>query len=136
VLQLDAAAEGNYAGQVTFNDNDPANASFSFSLAGTVIAAAPIAAVTDSGGNELVSTAGQETLGSTPLDVPLSQVFTISNVGSQTLTINAASLSVPAGFTVTARPAASVAPGASTSFTVQMTATALGSYSGTVSFRI
>ena len=134
VLQLDAAAEGNYAGQVTFNDSDPANASFSFSAAGTVIAAAPIAAVTDSAGNALVSTAGQESLGSTPLDVPLSQVFTISNVGSQTLTIDAASLSVPAGFTVTSRPAASVAPGGSTSFTVQMAATALGSYSGTVSF--
>ena len=38
VLELDAAAEGNYTGQVTFNDNDPANASFSFSAAGTVIA--------------------------------------------------------------------------------------------------
>ncbi len=134
VLELDAAAEGNYTGQVTFNDNDPANASFSFSAAGTVIAAAPIAAVSDSAGNALVSTAGQESLGSTLLNVHLSRVFTISNVGSQTLTIDVSSLSVPAGFTVTSAPGASVAPGGSTSFTVQMTATALGSYSGTVSF--
>ena len=62
------------------------------------------------------------------------RTFTVRNAGTQTLTLGS-SISVPTGFTlVNGLGAISLAPGATTTFTVSLDATNAGIYSGQVSF--
>jgi hypothetical protein len=65
---------------------------------------------------------------------PVAVTFTISNGGNAALTLQPSSLTVPAGFQVTSPFAATLAPGRTTAFSVEMTAAAAGEYAGTVSF--
>jgi subtilisin family serine protease len=72
--------------------------------------------------------------GNTQPSVPVSRTFTVRNVGSADLVLSNP-ISVPAGFTLTAGFGATVLPrGAATTFTVQMDAAAIGTYTGSVSF--
>ncbi len=71
---------------------------------------------------------GAVILDSTPVD----QTYTITNNGDATLTL--AKPSVPAGFTLAAPPALSVAVNASTTFTVGLTTAKAGVFAGNVSF--
>ncbi len=134
VIRLTAEAMGNYLGQVTFESNDSTHPTFHFSVFGTVVPEAPIATVVSASGDSLLNEAGEESFGVTPSGRPVSRTFTIRNVGSDTLTINVAALTVPAGFSLVSPPAASIAAGGSTDFTVRLDATAMGSYTGEVSF--
>ena len=58
--------------------------------------------------------------------------FTVSNDGSAALTLG--DVTVPAGFELVGALPASLPPGASATFSIQLVATAVGSYSGDVSF--
>jgi hypothetical protein len=69
-------------------------------------------------------------------DASVTRTFGIYNFGTATLTVGAVSISGAnaADFTVTAQPAASIAAGGSTSFTIQFDPSGLGRRSATVSF--
>ncbi|MFQ3632235.1 choice-of-anchor D domain-containing protein [Roseiflexus sp.] len=79
---------------------------------------------------------GQPTViefGSTTVGTPLTRVFTIRNAGTAPLSLGA--LTLPAGFSIVGSfPTGPVAPGATVTFTVQLTATAPGTFSGQLSF--
>jgi hypothetical protein len=75
----------------------------------------------------------QVKFGSTLLGTPVTQTFQVYNDGNANLTLGA--ITVPAGFSVASGfGATTLAPGASTSFSVSLNASAAGSYSGSVSF--
>ena len=65
---------------------------------------------------------------------PTSVTLTLENAGTDTLALDASSLSLPAGFSLVTPFAASVAPGGATSLVLQLDAAAAGSYGGTLSF--
>lgn len=74
--------------------------------------------------------------GSTPVGTPVSKEFTIENTGTATLEITLPITSDNAGYTVTVDPATSVAPGGSTTFTVQFDAAFNASgYAGNISIQ-
>jgi hypothetical protein len=77
---------------------------------------------------------GSDPFGSTPLGVGLTKTFTVENLGDQDLTL-AGPIVVPAGFSVVAGfGSTTVAPGASTSFTIGLDGSVAGTFSGQVSF--
>lgn len=70
--------------------------------------------------------------GITPVGTPVSKQFTIQNTGTLPLTIG--DRSYPGGFTETVAPGSlSLAPNASTTFTVQATASVVGVFGGNIS---
>ena len=70
--------------------------------------------------------------GRTDPGVPLSQTFTMRNTGTSDLTLG--TISLPAGFSLlSGYGATTLAPGATTTFSVQLDTSAAGSYAGTVS---
>ena len=77
---------------------------------------------------------GSDNLGSTFVGNPLTRTFTVKNQGTQALVLSGP-ITLPSGFSLAAGfGSTSVAPGASTTFTVRLDAAAPGSYSGQVSF--
>jgi RHS repeat-associated protein len=77
---------------------------------------------------------GQFNFGSTYVGSPLSQTFTIQNSGMDDLTLDASSLTLPSGFSLVSGFSETVSPYSQTYFTVQLDATAGGSYQGEISF--
>ncbi|WP_197447208.1 Calx-beta domain-containing protein [Tautonia plasticadhaerens] len=78
--------------------------------------------------------AGSVSFGATALGSAVSKTFTVSNVGSSPLTLSAP-VSVPEGFRLASGfPETVIAPGASTTFSVELTAQGVGTFSGMVSF--
>jgi hypothetical protein len=72
--------------------------------------------------------------GTTSQGTPVDVVFTVSNVGTQNLTLSGP-ISVPAGFNVASSfGTTTVTPGASTTFTVRLDGSSMGDFSGTLSF--
>lgn len=85
------------------------------------------------GTTDLVDGKTTVVFGNTANGSTISKTFTVKNLGTQTLTLSTP-ISTPAGFVVTSSfGTTSLAPGASTNFTLQFTATT-GTTSGTVSF--
>ena len=77
--------------------------------------------------------AGVVDFGSTDVGSPTTHTFTVSNAGGADLTLGAVSL--PAGFSLASGfSSATLAPGASTTFSVQLDAAAAGSFGGAVGF--
>ncbi len=89
------------------------------------------ATLSDSGTN--IANGGSDAFGTTMTGTPVTKTFTVKNTGSANLTLSA--LSVPAGYTIASNfGSTTVAPGSSTTFAVQLTAAANGTYTGSVSF--
>src|SRR5262249_15401076 len=77
---------------------------------------------------------GSVNFGSTFVGTALTKTLTVQNIGTQNLVLTNPT-SLPAGFSLAAGfGSTTVAPGASTTFTLKLTALTAGSYSGTVSF--
>jgi hypothetical protein len=77
---------------------------------------------------------GSVNFGSTLVGTALTKTFTIQNIGTQNLVLTNPN-SLPAGFSLAAGfGTTTVAPGASTTITLQLNALATGTYSGQVSF--
>jgi hypothetical protein len=77
---------------------------------------------------------GSVSMGSTALGTPLTKTFTVENLGTQALTLSGP-IVLPAGFSlVSGFGATTLAPRASTTFTVRLDGTTPGAYSGQVSF--
>ena len=94
--------------------------------------AAPTVQVQD--GSTPIASGGSDSFGTTTVGSPVTRTFTVTNGGTQTLTLGAFG-AMPAGFTLTQGfGSTSLAPGASTTFQVSLSATAAASYSGTLSF--
>jgi hypothetical protein len=82
---------------------------------------------------EVPDNIGSVSFGTAALGVPVTKTFTVRNLGDQNVTLGA--ISVPAGFTLTKGwGVTTLAPRASTTFTVRLNAASLGAYSGTLSF--
>ncbi len=97
----------------------------------SVPVAAPVAQVSD--GGTAVANGGSVAFPAIA-GVPMTQTFTVTNAGTLTLTLGSVSVS-GTGFTLSSPPGStSLAPGDSTTFVVQLSAAAVGNYTGTVSF--
>jgi hypothetical protein len=95
--------------------------------------AVPSIQLSDAGTTIAYST-GSDSFGDAVVGSPVSKTFTVTNSGNASLTLSTP-ISVPSGFSVASSFAATtLAVGASTTFSVQMTAASAGSYSGNVSF--
>jgi hypothetical protein len=85
--------------------------------------------------SEVNAGTGSVSFDTTPPGIPVTKVFTVKNVGTQDLILSEP-IDVPEGYRLVASFGAAVlGPGQSTTFAVSMDATAVGSYSGEISFR-
>ena len=92
----------------------------------------PQAQVLD-GSNIVSDGTGSIDLGRTDIGTAVTRSFTVRNLGSSALTLG--TISLPSGFSLASDfGATTLAPGASTTFSVRLDALAPGTYSGTVSF--
>jgi subtilisin family serine protease/uncharacterized protein (DUF2141 family) len=86
------------------------------------------------GSTNVPDNTGSVSLGSTFVGTGLTRTFTVKNLGTQDVVLSGP-ISVPAGFSVVSGfGTTTVAPGASTSFTLRLDGSAVGSFSGAVSF--
>lgn len=77
---------------------------------------------------------GSVDFGSTPAGVPVSNTFTVVNVGNADLTL-VEPIGLPAGFSlVSSFGTRSLSPGSATTFVVQLDASGVGTFAGEVSF--
>jgi hypothetical protein len=136
ILELLGDFAGSYAGAATFYPNDPANPSFSINLTGVVDA--PQAQVTLAGSAVLDQSSTNQTatvnFGEATLNSPVVDTFTVTNSGTANLSLTDP-IVVPYGYSVVSDfGATSLAPGASTTFAVQLNADTPGVYTGAVAF--
>jgi hypothetical protein len=138
VVRLPSTAPiGAKNGTISFATNVPANNPYNFDVTGTVDPAgtpAPEIDITLDGGGGAVTdgqptpvdfgTAGQGGAGN-------SRTFVITNPGAASLTVGA--VTAPAGYTVSKAPDATVAAGASTTFTLTLDPSTTGTFAGMVS---
>jgi hypothetical protein len=124
------------AGTYYFKVTGAASAAQMYQLTGSVTSSVPAPEITVLSGTTALTDGQTVSFGSTTPGAPLSQTFTIKNDGSQTLTLSPISAaSLPAGFTLTSNiPVTSLAPGATTTFTIRLDATSIGTYGGAISF--
>jgi hypothetical protein len=135
VIQLDATAAGSPGGTLSFSDNLPDDSSFSVSLSGNVSAPTAGISVADVlDGGAAIANGGAEDFGATSVETPVYKLLAIENTGSGPLSLDASSLVLPAGFSVFAPFASSVAAGGETVLTIEMNADAAGAFSGALSF--
>lgn len=137
-VSLDSSTAGNFSGDLVIQNNDLTEAPFNFAIEGEVRAP-----------NILVQGNGQTILdGQTSVDLvdhtdfgpvnlngpPITRTFRIFNTGNEPLTLETVTVSPIGPFTVSQQPAATVAAGNDTSFTVTLPSTQLGEFTATVSF--
>lgn len=128
---------GNYSVAATFSLSNSAvtlnrQAQGSFVATGAdITGASPVILV----GNSVIASgsASVQSLGQYKGGPALARTFTLRNDGASPLSV--AGVDVPQGFTLSTAPGTSVAPGASTTFTVTMTSTSVGVVSGAVTVR-
>lgn len=130
-IRLEASSFGFFTGDIVILNNTSVNP-FTFVVEGTVNAPVgpPVLRVTLDG--SVVNNGGSVNFGSTVEGSAVNRTFTVFNDGGDPLTLG--QVGVPAGFTVTQQPDATVAVGGSTTFTVSLAAVADGTYAGTLSF--
>lgn len=112
--------------------NDSATNPFTVTLMGTVNAPVGPATIRVTLDNSTLANGALVNFGSTTEGTPLVRTFTIHNDGADALTVG--TVNAPAGYTVTSPPTSPVTGGSSTSFTVQLDATAAGTFTGILSF--
>lgn len=134
VVALDGSPPpGIYSGPVSVFSNDPDTSPFIFNVTGVVAAReGPVLQVYD--GNSLLANGSGVNLGSTQVGNPLSKTFKVTNLGTEPLDL-APTIAVSPGFSlVSGFGNTTLAPGQSTTFTVQFNATTEGSFSGSTTF--
>jgi len=137
-IQLDAAQAGYYSGTVSFVTNDSDENPFQFYVGGDVTSGGGASAeivVYDASSEEVTDDTGSVDAGQTTVGTPITYTFTIENQGDVDLTLDTASLSLPAGFSlVTGFDETVAAGGGETSLAIQLDAGSVDSYSGELSF--
>lgn len=138
VVQLATGTAGTKTGSISLTTNDASENPFNFAIQGEVVSTpTPEVAVV---GNTLII-ADEDTTPNT-LDLthfgtvaqgttPVDHTFTVRNDGSATLTLSA--VTVPTGFTVVS-PSPSIPAGGSSTFSIRMQTTTVGSKAGDFSF--
>ncbi len=130
-IQLDATAGGTYAGNLSFANSDSNENPYTFEITGTVTEAE---IDVQAKGASVPNGTGSVGFGATTEGAPVSVAFTVENQGDADLTLSEP-IAVPNGFSVQSSfGSTTVAPGASTGFTIQLDATSLGTYTGNLSF--
>lgn len=136
-VQLDATDAGSYSGNLSVVSNDSANSPYAIALSAQVLAAAPTIEVFENlpdGGATALANNSQLTFPAATVGTSVSQTLTIDNVGGQPLTIDTGSISLPAGFSVSTAPAASVPAGGQTSMVITLSVATAGTFSGPLVF--
>ncbi|MDX2076000.1 MAG: choice-of-anchor D domain-containing protein [bacterium] len=139
-IECNSASAGNFTAtvEITNNDATPNANPFTFGIECPVTAvAAPEInvlgnATTIADGDAIPSALDDTDFGGTPVGTPITRTYTIENTGTGNLTLTLP-VTVPAGFTVTVPPAATVAPAGNTTFTVRCDAASVGPFSGQIS---
>ena len=138
-VQMETSTTGTKTGQISFTNNDDDENPFNFEITGTVTEI-PVPEVTVEGndnnivdGDTTPDTSDFTDFGSvTEGETPVTRTFTVTNDGDAPLTLSG--LVAPTGFTITEGLAASLAAGASDTFSVRMETTTLGTKTGQISF--
>jgi hypothetical protein len=131
-VQLDTTALGAPAGDVRFSTNDGDESLFNFSVAGTVLAAAPeirvfhLDAIEMADGGPIFLQFETATRGQTGGTFTLA----VANSGTAPLTIGA--ITLPAGFTLVEGLPASIDPASFDTFTIQLDTTTAGVKAGDI----
>jgi uncharacterized delta-60 repeat protein len=136
-VRLDTATVGMKAGDISFATNDSDENPFSFAITGTVL---PAPEITVLGNGSAIANGDTTPSGTDGTDfgwvaqgaVPVSRTFMVRNDGGSALTLGA--VTVPVGFTLTEGLSASLAPGASDTFTVQLDTVTPGTKVDDISF--
>lgn len=126
-VQMNASAAGSPSGTFSLANSDSDENPFTFTINGAVTDT-PVEIRVLNGATELSDGSSSVDFGSTVVGTPVTQLFTVRNEGSTTLTLG--TLSLPTGFSQVGSFASSLAGYASTTITVRMTALAAGSPSG------
>jgi hypothetical protein len=136
-IRLETTTLGTKAGNVSFNNNSAGESPYTFRIAG-IVANTPDAEVEGNGivvldGDTSPDTSDGTNFGSAPLGgSTVDRVFTVFNRGSATLTLS--SLTVPTGYSIVNGLVASLAAGASDTFTIRLLTATAGTKAGNVSF--
>ncbi len=134
---LDTDVAGTKTGEISFATNDSDENPFHFQITGTVRLGPEVTVlgngVSIANGDTTPGLGDHTDFGSVVLDGTAAyRTFTVRNDGGSTLTLGA--VSVPTGFTLTEPLSASLAPGASDTFTVQLDTDPVGVKSGDITF--
>jgi predicted outer membrane repeat protein len=132
-IQLDATAVGTSTGEISFATNDSDENPFNFAISGSVTTATSSEIQVLDGNTDIVdgSTVALD-FGSSSVGSTLTKTFSIQNLGTAILTLEAPGL--PEGFSIVGDFPSTVAAGDSASFTLALDTTIAGTYSGTVTF--
>ncbi|NEQ22667.1 MAG: choice-of-anchor D domain-containing protein, partial [Microcoleus sp. SIO2G3] len=133
-IQLDAAAIGTSTGEISFTTNDSDENPFNFAISGNVTEELTSPEIQVLNGSSEIADGTTTTLdfGNTSVGSTLTKTFTVQNLGTAVLTLEAPSL--PEGFSLVGEFPSSVAAGDSASFTLALDTTLAGTYSGTFVF--
>ncbi|MBD2518741.1 choice-of-anchor D domain-containing protein [Nostoc sp. FACHB-973] len=128
-VALNTTTPGTYGGTLILSNNDSNESEFDFAITGKVIS--PEIQVLNGtvdivDGNTTAINFGEANVGNT-----LTKAFTIKNTG--TAALNLSNLQLPNGFSLVGTLPTSVAPNASTTITVALNTTTVGTYSGRLS---
>ena len=83
-------------------------------------------------GDSTPSSTNGTDLGETPVGTPVTQDFELENIGDAALTVDSSVTVTGAGFSIAQQPSSPIAPGGSSTFTVQFDPSSSGTVTGTV----
>jgi alpha-tubulin suppressor-like RCC1 family protein len=115
-VQLDTAAGGTFAGNITVTNNDPNNNPFVFPVTGTVNA-------------RIIALSGNMTFGVVPVNTMSNSTLTISNLGNTSLSVT--NIAFPTGFSGVWSNM-TIGPSNAQAITVSFSPTAVSNYTGNI----
>ncbi len=132
-LRFTPGSGGSHSGSIGLVNDDANENPFDLVLQGTGVAQAPEISVLL--GTTNLSSGGTLNFGATTVGTVVTRTLTIRNDGTQTLTLSALDpASLPAGYSIVTNVGwTTLAPGAYTTVTLQLDATAAGSFGGSIS---
>jgi hypothetical protein len=132
-LRFSPTAGGDYSGSIALVSDDANENPFDLVLDGFGVAQAPeITVLLDTA---VLSSGGTLAFGETAAGTPVTRTLTIRNDGTQTLNLTALDpASLPAGYSIVSNiGTTTLAPGAYTTLTLRLDASAAGSFTGSIS---
>jgi hypothetical protein len=131
VVALNTTTAGSFSGQISFSNNDADENPFNFTISGSVAAPAPEIAILD-GTTELTDNRSTVNFGTVNVGGTATKIFTVRNNGTANLSLGA--LTLPSGYTLASGlGTTTLAPGATTTFTVALNTSTAGTFSGSLS---
>ncbi|QTA88232.1 choice-of-anchor D domain-containing protein [Desulfonema magnum] len=118
-------------GELSFENSDRDENPYHFTISGTVNPA-PEAEIEVSEGSVTIPDGGRVQFGTTIVGAPVTKTFTITNKGTDALTLN--NFQLPSGFSLTDAFPDSIAAGGTENFQIQLDASGEGVFSGELEF--